>query len=408
MNNEMTHEEENEYESETFLQDLPPDFKVKIINDEYAVKQLDDQEFKIKFDSENNLIFIFAKRKFQWSKEELPYRSIVVDLNGNIVSAGFPKFFNYGESQYSEPIDEIFRHAIVNQNPDLVFTHKYDGTLIIRSVVNDEIIMRTRGTLSGREYGEAAKRIAASKYPQLLDPDYFPNISLLFEYIGPENRIVVSYDEADLVLIGAIKHDNLEPLTWTELNQIDDALRLAETYSLSNKSLEEINNFLIQYPELIEGLVVRIGDSFTKIKTEDYLRLHRLKSDINYSKVSDIIKNNNIQSWEELQVLLQELQWDEEWFNAVKEHYNTYVEKQQLLKNIEELAPVVVEKIKDDSIINDRERKADFAKKISDAPASVKPFLFGSYDGKLDNVLYKKEFELEYLKEVVNYLTFLI
>jgi uncharacterized protein YktA (UPF0223 family) len=296
----------------------------------------------------------------------------------------------------------------VNQNPDLVFTHKYDGTLIIRSVVNDEIIMRTRGTLSGREYGEAAKRIAASKYPQLLDPDYFPNISLLFEYIGPENRIVVSYDEADLVLIGAIKHDNLEPLTWTELNQIDDALRLAETYSLSNKSLEEINNFLIQYPELIEGLVVRIGDSFTKIKTEDYLRLHRLKSDINYSKVSDIIKNNNIQSWEELQVLLQELQWDEEWFNAVKEHYNTYVEKQQLLKNIEELAPVVVEKIKDDSIINDRERKADFAKKISDAPASVKPFLFGSYDGKLDNVLYKKEFELEYLKEVVNYLTFLI
>jgi len=401
---ELTGIEENEYESEDFLQNLPSDFQVRIINDTYTVEQLEAKDFKVKYSPANKIIFIFAKIKYSWTPDEMPYRSIVVDLDGNIVSSGFPKFFNYGESQYSEPIDQVFRHAIVNQDPNLVFTHKYDGTLIIRNVINGEIVMRTRGTLSGREFGEAAKQIAAVKYPQLLDPIYFPDLSLLFEYIGPENRIIVSYDEPDLILIGAIKHNNLQPLTWVELSQIDGALRLAEIYSLTGKNLDEINAFLAQYPELIEGLVVRMGGQLIKIKTEDYLRLHRLKSEINYSKVADIIRANNITSWKEMQNLLEELQWDKEWFDEVKGFFELYMEKQKLLQQILELSILTINNLTDNSIIDDRARKADFAQKIQIAPNSAKPFLFAAYDGKLEQILYKKDYELEYLKEVVSYL----
>lgn len=397
--------EDVEYESEVFLQDLPPTFQVRIIEDVYTVEELTDKGFKVKYNPVEKLIFIFAKIKYQWAPNELPYRSIVVDLDGNIVSSGFPKFFNYGESQYSEPIDEIFRHAITNQDPELVFTHKYDGTLIIRSVVGKQVMMRTRGTFSGREHGEAAKRIAAEKYPQLLDPEYFPNVSLLFEYIGPENKIVVSYDEEDLILIGAISHDTLQPISWRELTQVDQALRLAETYTLSGKTLDEVKHFLSQYPELIEGLVVRYGPYCCKIKSEDYLRLHRLKSDLTYSKVADIVRNNNINSWEELYSLLQELGWDTEWFKEVRRYYDIYLEKQSLLKNIAQMAGDIVKNIRDDTIEDQRARKADFAKKISQIPTTIKSILFGAYDRKLDEVLYKKEYELEYLHEVIDFLS---
>ncbi len=398
--------DENEYASEEGLIDLPKNYIVKILNDVYTVEDLESKDFKIKYSPERNWIFIFAKIKFEWSPKELPYRSVIVDTDGNIVSAGWPKFFNYGESKYSEEIDRVFSNAIQNESPNLIFTHKYDGTLIIRSVIGDQIIFRTRGTLEGREFGEAAKEIAKDKYPQLLDSDYFPDISLLFEYIGPHNRIVVGYEESDLILIGAIKHRNLTPLTWFELEQIDNSLRLVETYSLHGKNMEEINNFLSQYPNLIEGLVVRINGQLTKIKTEDYLRLHRLKSEINYNKVVDLVSANNITKWSELEDIIKDLQWDTEWFSQIKEYFDIYQEKLEVSKQIIYEAKKLANKIIDNSIIDDKRRKAEFAQSIKRFPALVKTILFAAYDGKLDKIFYDNfdKNELESLEDILEFL----
>jgi len=405
MKDRNEYEYEYEYEYEEDLKDLPKDYEVQILDDVYTVEDLEARDFKVRYDSEKKWIFIFAKIKYEWSKKELPYRSIIVDTKGNIISSGWPKFFNYGGSKYSEEIDRVFSNAIQNKSPNLIFTHKYDGTLIIRSVIGGQVIFRTRGTVFGRQFGEAAREIAENKYPQLLNVDYFPDISLLFEYIGPDNRVVVEYESSDLVLIGAIKHRNLTPITWSELEQIDSSLNLAETHSLQDKTLEEINDFLSNYPNLIEGLVVRINGQLTKIKTEDYLRLHRLKSEITYDRVVDLIQANNIIKWQELELLLQYLQWDVEWFSQVKEYFNMYEEKMFISQQVVEEAEKFADKIIDTKISDDKARKADFAMKIKDSPIFVKAVLFGVYDGKINSVIYDNfnKNELESLKGALEF-----
>lgn len=388
-----------EYDSDESLQDLSPDFTVKILQQSYTVAELADRKFRIRFDPDTELVFIYAKSKLCWSQDELAYRSVIVDREGNVLSAGFPKFFNYEEGEYTAPIDAALREAIATEHPGLAFTQKYDGTLIIRSVLNDEVVMRTRSTFSGRGHGEAAKELAEESYPQLLDPGYHPNISLLFEYIGPENRVIVSYDEPDLVLVGAIDHSSLKPLAWDELSEMDRCLRLAEAYPLAGRSIEEVNDFLSQQPDLIEGLVVRAGDILVKIKCEEYLKAHRLQGAVTYDRILGFIEEHDIQSWSHLQEVLHAEEWDAEWFGAARGYYDTYVEKQETLGQIAALCTAVVDHLRDDSILEDRERKACFARAISNASGSAKPFLFAAYDGQVDNLLYRKEWDLEDLRE---------
>ncbi len=398
----MLKEAIQEYESEITLEDLPLDFHVKILDDVYTVGDLTDRDFKVKYNPDNELIFIFAHIKYQWSMDELYYRSIIVDADGSVLSSGFPKFFNFEESKYSKEIDKVIKQAIVNQSPNLIFTHKHDGTLIIRSVINGQVVMRTRGTFSGRGYGEAAKKVAAEKYPQLLSTDYCSDISLLFEYVSPNNKIVVSYDDDDLILLGAISHDDLSMLSWDSLVEIDSSLKLVETHSLTSKSLSEINDFIAKYPCLTEGIVVRYDSYLCKIKSDEYLRLHKLKFDLSYEKVVDVVKSNNIESWDELEVLLKEMEWDVEWFDDVKDFYGLYVTKQNLIKDIIEMGSTIIDILKDDSIEDLRTQKSDFVKKIACLSSHSKNVLFGVYDDKPNPFLLKKEHEIEYLQKVLS------
>lgn len=79
-------------------------------------------------------------RAADWTEEELLFRSLMFNREtGQVVSAGLPKFFNYGESE----LDTILLNNKLAQGEPVLFTEKMDGSLLIRSVINGKVRLRT-------------------------------------------------------------------------------------------------------------------------------------------------------------------------------------------------------------------------------------------------------------------------
>ncbi len=76
----------------------------------------------------------------KWSKDNMIFRSSMWNSEGSLISAGFKKFFNYGEQPDLVPHPESTRGAEAIM--------KVDGSLLTVSKYRGELIIRTRGTVS--------------------------------------------------------------------------------------------------------------------------------------------------------------------------------------------------------------------------------------------------------------------
>lgn len=231
-----------------------------------------------------NLILIGpSKAKFTWARDERIYRSLIVTSGGKVVSSGFPKFGNIHEPGF-EDYDQKLIEALEN-NGRVYVTEKLDGTLCIRSVVDGEVMLRTRMTFDGGEYGPRMRAIAQEKYPQLLDPSFpseFDDHSLLFEYVSnlPEFANVIRYQEEDLILLGIVSHQTLQVEPWQVTKQFADqyGFKVPPTYPVPS-SIDELLHMVSEWKDK-EGVVVRVehnGFAMVKIKSPTYLALHRIR-----------------------------------------------------------------------------------------------------------------------------------
>ena len=273
------------------------------------LKAVDKSEFKTVEDEGLTLVFP-KKNKWDWTREERWLRSVVVDAKGRIVSTGWPKFGNYGEFQNDT---RRLNEALASDAP-VRFTHKEDGSLCIRDIVNGRVMMRTRGTMFGGQqdedgtpsFGDRFCAVAEKKYPRLIDPAWFDaGISLLFEYVAPGNQVVVRYPEDDLILIGMLVHEPRGPkgrpmrpfiVPWGEMAEFArkeelNLVSLKELPSTPAALLEEVKDWRT------EGVVVRCPDPDTgnedqilvKVKSAWYLANHRMKHSMNYQRILEFV-----------------------------------------------------------------------------------------------------------------------
>jgi hypothetical protein len=91
----------------------------------------------------------------------------------------------------------------------VVYTEKLDGTLIIRSVIDGKVHLRTRGNHSLGDFEAPVMALIRERYPLLLETGANGSLgwSHVFEYTAPTNRIVVAYDEAKLTALGCVDHE---------------------------------------------------------------------------------------------------------------------------------------------------------------------------------------------------------
>lgn len=326
-----------------------------------------------------------ARNKFEWAADELIYRSIVLDGDGQIVSLGWPKFFNQGES--AEHDSQIAEELATGR---AIITHKHDGSLIIRSVLSDgRILLRTRGSFDGGEYGVAAEAVARAKYPALLDPTVFPNGSLLFEYVGSANQIVVRYEgDDDLIFLGAVTHEPLRYFAFPELKRLAESygLRLVETYDWARVgAIGEVLG-LVQDWNHAEGVVVRSGDGQTllKIKSAWYFAQHALRWHMTYESIVRFVIDGNITDEAGLESGLAKAGWDFEIIVKAKEHFAVYLTRRQEADRLTAAAKGVVEAFNASGITYDdeRARRKAFAALVFGQYAALSRYAFAAYDGK--------------------------
>ena len=210
----------------------------------------------------------------KWTKKNLFYRSLIVDKKGNVLSSGFPKFFNYGESTECYPNPEKHKDWIVQE--------KLDGTLLICDFVNGRFSMRTRGSSSYAtqpNFKDFEELI--SQYPGIIE--HLKNnehLSLLFELLTPNNVIVIRPEKIQFVFLGAIDKTKLKVVSNYKLD-IDIPTPNEYSFSKLTNILEAVKHWKGQ-----EGVVLiyNKGKSRIKIKSNWYCWLHKVKSRLNSDK----------------------------------------------------------------------------------------------------------------------------
>lgn len=206
-----------------------------------------------------------------WDDITLSCRGLVTDDKGNVVARPFRKFFNIEEGKHT-PTEQF-----------QVF-EKMDGSLGILFFYGDEWVFASRGSFTS-DQALKFKEIFTKKYKT--SHLYTPN-TYLFEIIYPENRIVVDYGNIeDVVMLGEINTESGEELdldhyTNSIFNVVKEYNGIKDYSSL--KSLVDNN---------AEGFVVRFsnGDRM-KIKGEEYLRLHRIMTNLSTTSVWEILSTN--------------------------------------------------------------------------------------------------------------------
>lgn len=343
-----------------------------------------------------------SRGKYDWEPDELGYRSVVFDDAGGVVSVGWPKFFNQGE--WAET-DAAIAHEL--EEGRAVITHKHDGSLIIRSVLPDgRILFRTRDTFDGGKFAPLAEAVAKAKYPALLDALFFPHGSLLFEYVGAGNQIVVRYEGGDdLILLGAALHDGptVRYLAFPDVEAVAHAngLRVVEVYDWSDakNGVGEILS-LVQDWDKAEGVVVRSGDGQTllKVKSAWYFAQHALRWHMTYESICRFVIDGGITDETRLAEALQKAGWDYETTVTAREHFARYQAKRAEADAIAIRARAFIEEFDRETagtFEDERARRKSFASRVfgDGGTKAIAPYLFYAYDGKaaqLDAVLLRK------------------
>lgn len=222
----------------------------------------------------------------KFTQQNKIFRSSVWSSDGKLLSAGFPKFTNYGENPENFPVP----NSLTNCN----ILYKEDGSLAIVDYYNGKINIRSRGTLSveaidnGQEWIDCFDKLCLeSNVLELIKNN--PNYSFLFEFVSPTYRIVLKYDEPKYIFIGAINKEDYSLITQDQLDIWTQEYDLDRPKRFSFSSVDELKQRISEYKG-IEGccLYSKNDQVIHKIKSEEYLVKHRLKNELgSFERVVD-------------------------------------------------------------------------------------------------------------------------
>jgi hypothetical protein len=215
-------------------------------------------------------------------------RGIALEMSSwDIVRYGFYRFMNFGEGGCDISFEDT--------QEDFEYEEKADGSIIILSYFENRWIAGSRGVVFPNDKLACGSTLEDLfwNYSQIDYEKLDKNICYTFELCTMENRVVIPYKQASIVLIGARKKDeNWREMTSKELEQI-----LNDLLNFSNKRIRRPNIFSFlsimdcvksagDLPGFQEGFVVkRWNEEFcrydrAKIKGRAYIDLHHIVSSL--------------------------------------------------------------------------------------------------------------------------------
>ena len=336
-----------------------------------------------------------------WTEITLQCRGLVTNSNGDIVARPFKKFFNYDEHKPEDLPNENFEvYEKMDGSLGILFYYEYELTDEKRYNIwfnnnyetgmerffdpnnlpdfdnpyydptpktKGEWILATRGSFVSEQAIKGRELLEKYDYTRLTK-----GYTYLFEIIYPENRIVCNYDFEDLILLGMIHtktgdevnihNGNHEDIRFKNLltNLNFKIVTLYKTWGEGFDLLKE------EISKDREGYVIRFKSGFRmKIKGDEYVRLHRILTNISNRDIWEYLKDNK--PFDEL-------------LEKVPDEFNNWVK--ETARDLTERFLDIDEDYNDifNSIFSLNETKKEFAEKAKQYPHSS--ILFAMYDGK--------------------------
>lgn len=210
----------------------------------------------------------------RWTRETLQCRGLVVRSDTReVVCWPFEKFFNLGE------IHETTPEALAARPGRFSVTDKFDGSLINIWWGGAQWHVTSRGSFESSQ-AQAAERWLTEHCTWFRAGWNHIPYTLMCEWVAPDNRVVIAYDQPDLVLIGArhmggLGSGNRGDASNYELRDLASelGLRCPQAQTARIEALAQ----QATHTTGIEGWVLRWPDGFrVKVKTAEYVALHRL------------------------------------------------------------------------------------------------------------------------------------
>ncbi len=203
-----------------------------------------------------------------WNNETRLCRGLVVDETGLVLARPFPKFWNLSEHA-SPDLPDI---------PDETFTvtDKVDGSLIVAYPHHGELAVNTRGSFTSDQALAAREWLAEYSWTITKGETW------LFEWIAPDNRIVVDYGQRrECVLL-----DVIDNATGRSIKSLSSRHPFAEAESIPETDLDSLPD-----RENAEGYVVRFESGMrVKVKHPRYVEIHRALNGLTDHRVWEMLR----------------------------------------------------------------------------------------------------------------------
>jgi RNA ligase len=321
-----------------------------------------------------------------WNFLETISRGLVLNrITGEVVARPFDKFFNWGEK------DRDGNERKTNASIAMVY-EKMDGSLGILFRHNGKYHITTKGGF------ESEQGVWATNFLKNYALDDLPEeLTLLFEIIYPDNRIVVDYGQTEtLALIGARNRFNGEYLKPDELhdlgNEYNFDVREMWHIGVYNRvdHILHLMNKKFRDGEVEEGFVVLFNDGQRfKFKYNEYFKLHKERSNITKKRVLEAMKEFRLQQYLE-NIPTEYLEQVKTWASEIECAYD------EIQLHIErDVASVLGSLIADG--IQGLDRRKQFALRITKDMKYVSG-MFNHYDGR-DNEEYIYKIIAKEMKE---------
>lgn len=208
-----------------------------------------------------------------------------------VLSLGFTKFFNHGESLCPK-INWKNAHVL----------EKLDGSFIqfYFDYVTNEWCVGTTGLTEGE--GLLKNNISFKDlFFQICDINFdklMKRHTYMFELTSPFNKVVKIHDEPKITFIGLRNLETLQEYTYEQLMKISEEINvtLVKRYNISD--INTIKDTFKNMKFYDEGFVV-VDDKFNrcKIKNPGYVAAHHLKGSTEPHNILEIIKNNEVDEY---------------------------------------------------------------------------------------------------------------
>ena len=246
-----------------------------------------------------------------WDEVTLRCRGLIIDDQDVIVASGFDKFFNWEEAYPKGDIPFTDKWVWIQE--------KMDGSLGILFYYAGDWHLATRGSFASDQ---------AVRGMEILKRDhdllkFNKEAAYICEIIYPENRIVVTYEGEKIVFLSVMY--KMQELSWAQAKAIMHSSGIKAESIVKTHYYETLSKDLYTYlkdkeEDNKEGFVLRFYPSNyrVKVKFEEYVRLHRILTEI-----------SNLDIWQglmdekEVSSIVKEVpdefdQWVKDWESALK------------------------------------------------------------------------------------------